>query len=701
MAEEKAKEVEKAEEPKVAEPEAKAGKEALGSGDPEPPAQDASKAPEGDKAAEKEPEKEPQKGTEKEPEKGAEKEEGGGEKGGEGDGASGEKEKEGEAEDGDGAEQLDKLNMSLDELIQSDPPRGEKRGGKGGGSKGGKGGKQGWGGKSKDYGGGGWGGSGGGGYQKSSWKDKDDGNDWGGGKSKKADWGDAPSWRDGAKDKWGGGGGGGGGGGSWGASKKSWGDDSYGSKPAAKSWDYDKSGGYGGKSYDSYSKPSYDKSSYEKTSYDRGSYSKASYDKGGGFDKGGYDRGSGYEKRRDDGRDAGGRGYDKGSGAKAGDDRGGYDERDRGGTYGRSGGYAKDPPPRYADRDDGRDRDRRREPPPSAPSRRRAPADDEPQEGHTVVVAGIQGLRLDKRDLERAFSTVGDVAGATLGSSSAKITFTSRSAAQEAVRRFNGGQLNDCTIDVYLEGFLLIEATLESRPLSVQGPELAGSRSWHRSGSMAIFEIKMTNYNIPTDEHKTEERKAQALRHSQRTAITVSVPVARPAHKHITGDLVINRVPPIKGEGDELRLALPPGQPPEMANEVIDVTPPKRIQMVRCQDKYNNDTESHRSTVLSIYQPSHQDPASFLTDEARTGRLQTARVVQDIARDMFTGHVDTSMILTQLRDIQDGVDELRAAGGRPGPFDDATAPTPTDRRAVGRNCGSRWRTEGVPDLRHA
>lgn len=73
-------------------------------------------------------------------------------------------------------------------------------------------------------------------------------------------------------------------------------------------------------------------------------------------------------------------------------------------------------------------------------------------EQRTVVVAGINGLRVNRSDLERAFSSVGHVEEADVGPAQALITFRDAKSAKEAVRRFNGGQLNDRTIDVYFEG---------------------------------------------------------------------------------------------------------------------------------------------------------------------------------------------------------------------------------------------------------
>lgn len=276
-------------------------------------------------------------------------------------------------------EKVDKLNMSLDDLIATDTkPKGKGKGkSSGGGSSwgGGGGGSYGSGGGNK------WGGSGG-----ASWKDggskpwsKDDsGSSWGAKKS----W-EAParkSW-DGGDDKW--------------ASKKpAWDSgDKYG-----KSSYGDKSYGGGSSKYDKYdSKSSYDSKGYDK--YDsKGSYD--SRDKGGDRDRRDAKADDDRDRRRDSGRDHGGS-----SGGR---------------TWGSGGGR-------------------------DAPARA-------PVEGATVVVSGIQGLRLDARDLEKAFAAVGTVESAVMKGANALISFSSRRCATEAVRRFHGGQLNDRTIDVALEG---------------------------------------------------------------------------------------------------------------------------------------------------------------------------------------------------------------------------------------------------------
>merc|ERR1712151_379832 len=59
---------------------------------------------------------------------------------------------------------------------------------------------------------------------------------------------------------------------------------------------------------------------------------------------------------------------------------------------------------------------------------------------------------IDRRDLEKAFSSVGPVEGSVVQRNEAKITFKEHRAAREAVRRFHGGQLNDRVIDVHIDG---------------------------------------------------------------------------------------------------------------------------------------------------------------------------------------------------------------------------------------------------------
>merc|ERR1712087_558000 len=70
----------------------------------------------------------------------------------------------------------------------------------------------------------------------------------------------------------------------------------------------------------------------------------------------------------------------------------------------------------------------------------------------TVIVSGLGGMNIDRRDLEKAFSSVGSVEGSEVKKNEAKIIFREPRAAREAVRRFHGGQLNDRVIDVHVEG---------------------------------------------------------------------------------------------------------------------------------------------------------------------------------------------------------------------------------------------------------
>eukprot|EP00927_Polykrikos_kofoidii_P064986 TRINITY_DN60789_c0_g1_i1.p1 TRINITY_DN60789_c0_g1~~TRINITY_DN60789_c0_g1_i1.p1 ORF type:complete len:490 (+),score=129.58 TRINITY_DN60789_c0_g1_i1:91-1560(+) len=69
-----------------------------------------------------------------------------------------------------------------------------------------------------------------------------------------------------------------------------------------------------------------------------------------------------------------------------------------------------------------------------------------------IIVAGIDGLKVDRRDLEKAFSEAGPVDRCIVSDKSATIYFRDARSAQTAVRRFHGGQLNDRAIDVYFEG---------------------------------------------------------------------------------------------------------------------------------------------------------------------------------------------------------------------------------------------------------
>jgi len=71
------------------------------------------------------------------------------------------------------------------------------------------------------------------------------------------------------------------------------------------------------------------------------------------------------------------------------------------------------------------------------------------REPRTIAVGNIAKLRVDKRDLEKAFESVGRVERSILSGSLAYITFCDPKDARDAVRRFHGGQLNDQTIEVY------------------------------------------------------------------------------------------------------------------------------------------------------------------------------------------------------------------------------------------------------------
>eukprot|EP00428_Durinskia_dybowskii_P018061 CAMPEP_0170226532 /NCGR_PEP_ID=MMETSP0116_2-20130129/12977_1 /TAXON_ID=400756 /ORGANISM="Durinskia baltica, Strain CSIRO CS-38" /LENGTH=482 /DNA_ID=CAMNT_0010477257 /DNA_START=97 /DNA_END=1542 /DNA_ORIENTATION=+ len=300
------------------------------------------------------------------------------------------------------ATKMDKLSMSLDELMDAERSRSYKKGktGGGGSSKDWSGGST-W--KDKSYGGGGDSWSAGG----DDWKSKSGSDSWGGNKS----WGggagagggsDWKSSNGGSRDTYAGGGssskawGGGGGG-------KDWGSGGGGNKWDDSSYDYGKKSSY---SYDS----SYDKSSWkDDKGYDYGSkdYGRSSYDYNR-YDKGGRGHDRDDDRRRDDRMDR--------------DPRDRMDRGDRDRAHASSGGHRG-----------GMDR---------------GMGGGEPR---TIIVAGIGGLRVDRRDLERAFGTVGRVECSTVSRDTATLTFRDAQAASQAVRRFHGGQLNDRTIDVYFE----------------------------------------------------------------------------------------------------------------------------------------------------------------------------------------------------------------------------------------------------------
>mmetsp|Transcript_131832 Transcript_131832/g.263089 ORF Transcript_131832/g.263089 Transcript_131832/m.263089 type:complete len:460 (+) Transcript_131832:120-1499(+) len=285
-----------------------------------------------------------------------------------------------EEEKKDGGEEnvakIDKLSMSLDDLIQSDRQSGWGKGKHGKSDR-----QSGWG-KGK--------------YGK-SWQSEADDSGWK--KKDKSSWND---WSDG-----------GGRGGNWssgGGWKKSWNqqddrsgaDSGYAKSYESKSYDSKPNDKSYGKNHDSYDK--------DVGSYDKGG-SRNGYGRATQSSSDGRGRGDGQEEQRhrEDARDQ---------------RRGGEEGRSGGDRYGRSGGTS---------------------------SRHQQPA-EKTGEPRTVVVAGMSGLRVDRRDLERAFGSVGRVEHANVGNSTATITFREARAAREAVRRFHGGQLNERTIDVYFEG---------------------------------------------------------------------------------------------------------------------------------------------------------------------------------------------------------------------------------------------------------
>jgi len=325
-------------------------------------------------------------------------------------------------EEDDQVAKADKLDMSLDDLIQAERqsgPGGKGRYGRGGGNWNG-GGAGDW----KD-----WKSGGGDNKWKTSWHtDGVGGDDSGQKKNDKSSW--VADWKSrGDHAPYAGGGG------------NSWA--SWGSKPA---WGTENKA-YNAKSYNKYEKPydsSYGKSneskSYESRPYDE-SYSKtyesSSYDKSydKSYEKEGYEKGydKSYEKSSKPTADA--RRGDGGQGARDALD----DTRDR--RRAPSSGRGAE---RYSSRSGGTT---------TAPAAGRHQAGTEKtSEPCTIIVAGMAGLRVDRRDLERAFGTVGRVESAVVGGQTATITFREPRVAREAVRRFHRGQLNDRTIDVYFEG---------------------------------------------------------------------------------------------------------------------------------------------------------------------------------------------------------------------------------------------------------
>lgn len=103
-----------------------------------------------------------------------------------------------------------------------------------------------------------------------------------------------------------------------------------------------------------------------------------------------------------------------------------------------------------------------------------------------IVVVGLAGLDLGRRDLEQAFSASGTVESCQLGRNSATIVYTTATQAKDAVRRFNGGKLNDRAISVYFDGEEPPKTTARrsrsrgkdgGRPVAVDRPERVVKRA--------------------------------------------------------------------------------------------------------------------------------------------------------------------------------------------------------------------------------
>jgi len=293
---------------------------------------------------------------------------------------------------------LDKLEMSLDELVDADR-RSEK--GHGGGWNKVKSNKWEASNSKQSWASGGW--QNGGGQEGWAKKEASSGT-WSGTDSKK--WTGGNNWN--SNDKW-----------------------SNSSHTAGSSWNSSGQGqGWSSQKSSSWNNDWQSSKNTERRSDWKGSYSAAdngrqSYDQKGSW-------GSQYDQRSSD------RGYERPQQHK------GYDR-----------GYDRPPPQQHYDRD----------PPPARRHEERdyayasasgrsaevykedaRPAHREPR---TIAVGNIEKLRVDKRDIEKAFDSVGRVERSTLSGSLAYITFYEPKDARDAVRRFNGGQLNDQTINVY------------------------------------------------------------------------------------------------------------------------------------------------------------------------------------------------------------------------------------------------------------
>eukprot|EP00927_Polykrikos_kofoidii_P059323 TRINITY_DN54503_c0_g1_i1.p1 TRINITY_DN54503_c0_g1~~TRINITY_DN54503_c0_g1_i1.p1 ORF type:complete len:530 (-),score=113.37 TRINITY_DN54503_c0_g1_i1:111-1637(-) len=258
------------------------------------------------------------------------------------------------------------------------------------------------------------------------WGEKNGGGSgWSGNASGGGSWGGGSggSWRGGGGAGGDGGGGGGGGGAAW----KDWKSDDW---KAGNNWKSD-SGGESGRAGggDGTSSWSRDDWKGDKKSWQEGGDHRSSDTwNGGGGGSGRYDKS--YDKPYD-------RDYDQEKNTSSGGNRyrGGSDrERDHGGRGDREEPRSNSDRQRslgdiYSRREDAKFNDRR-----------------------TIIVDGIDGTKVDRRDLEDAFGEVGRVEYCVLKESVATITFRESRAAQDAVRRFHGGQLNDRTIDVFFEG---------------------------------------------------------------------------------------------------------------------------------------------------------------------------------------------------------------------------------------------------------
>eukprot|EP00928_Gymnodinium_smaydae_P027499 TRINITY_DN2125_c0_g1_i1.p1 TRINITY_DN2125_c0_g1~~TRINITY_DN2125_c0_g1_i1.p1 ORF type:complete len:1136 (-),score=255.64 TRINITY_DN2125_c0_g1_i1:108-3515(-) len=84
-------------------------------------------------------------------------------------------------------------------------------------------------------------------------------------------------------------------------------------------------------------------------------------------------------------------------------------------------------------------------------SRQEAPAEGERK---AVIVSGLSGMQIRRRDLGSAFATIGPVEDVEIlpGGSRARISFKDGTSAKKAVQHFHGGELGDRMIQVHFEG---------------------------------------------------------------------------------------------------------------------------------------------------------------------------------------------------------------------------------------------------------